>query len=49
MEICKNNLIFTCRDNTPTVMLVEWILAADLFSGDPLAGLVPTVFADSVR
>ena len=38
------------RDNIPTVVIAEWDLAAELFSGDPLAGLVPTLFAEnSVR
>ena len=38
------------RDNIPTVVIAEWDLATELFSGDPLAGLVPTLFVEnSVR
>ena len=35
------------RDNIPTVVIAEWDLAAELFSGDPLAGLAPTLFAEN--
>ena len=40
------NLLFY-RDNIPKVVIAEWDLAAELFSGDPLAGLVPTLFAEN--
>ena len=45
-----NFILLLFRDNIPTVVIAEWDLAAELFSGDPLAGLVPTLFAEnSVR
>ena len=41
-----NFILLLFRDNIPTVVIAEWDLAAELFSGDPLAGLVPTLFAE---
>ena len=48
--IAKLCILLLYRDNIPMVEIAEWDLAAELFSGDPLTGLVPTLFAEnSVR
>ena len=50
MEQNKTKIIiqytFDFSDNVPAILLDSRSLAANLFEGDVLAGLVPTLFAD---
>ena len=39
-------LFFICRDNVPTHLLKSWEMRGDMFDGEILAGLVPTLFSD---
>ena len=43
----KLHFLFSCSDNVPAVLLQEWEIEANLFSGDPLAGLVPNLYAEN--
>jgi len=36
------------RDNLPTVQLGAWDLKANLFDGDTVAGLVPSIFTSDM-
>lgn len=41
---------FNCyRDVVPTVLLQGWPLNTDLFDGETISGMVPTLFAENVE
>ena len=38
-------LLPMCRDTVPTVLISEWNVATDMFSGETASGPVPRLFA----
>ena len=46
---CLIKYLILRRDNIPTVLIQEWRLNADLFNGECMTGLVPSLYANETN